>query len=518
MKVEFSKNSSIVPLIDLLLYVIGGDWGKEPEYSGDDYVLVNCIRGSEIKEWLTNKGKNASLRKIKKNSLAKRKLQEGDILIEISGGGPEQPVGRTILIDKVALSLNNDIPKICTNFLRLVRPTSKINPKYLNLYLNLFYESGEVAKYQGGSNNLRNLKFDDYVKIVVPIVPLPEQHAIVAKIEALFSELDNGIESLKKAQEQLKVFRQAVLKWAFEGKLTGEWRQSRRLNGIHNSSDEVLEKISTLQQSKKDFKINEISKSVVISDSDNLPEEWCWVELGGIIEEPKYGTSKKCIYGKKGIGVLRIPNICESIIDEADLKFAEFDEDEILNYQLKEGDLLIIRSNGSIDLVGKCSLIQRKDEKYLFAGYLIRLRPYKNIVFSKFLLYVLCSYSLRIQIESKAKSTSGVNNINSGEIKSLVLPLCHLDEQHAIVREIETRLSVCDKLEETISQSLQQAEALRQSILKKAFEGKLLTEAELQEVRKAPDWEPAEKLLERIKAEKLSVQPQIKSREKREKI
>jgi type I restriction enzyme S subunit len=85
----------------------------------------------------------------------------------------------------------------------------------------------------------------------------------------------------------------------------------------------------------------------------------------------------------------------------------------------------------------------------------------------------LSSVALRNQIESKAKSTSGVNNINSNELKSLIIPFCSCAEQKQIVQEIESRLSVADKLEETINNSLQQAEALRQSILKKAFEGKL---------------------------------------------
>ena len=78
------------------------------------------------------------------------------------------------------------------------------------------------------------------------------------------------------------------------------------------------------------------------------------------------------------------------------------------------------------------------------------------------------------QIESKAKSTSGVNNINSDELKSLIIPICSIEEQQQIVQEIESRLSVCDKIEEAISDSLKQANALRQSILKKAFVGKLL--------------------------------------------
>ena len=88
------------------------------------------------------------------------------------------------------------------------------------------------------------------------------------------------------------------------------------------------------------------------------------------------------------------------------------------------------------------------------------------------------------------------------EIKSIPIQLPPKTEQHQIVCEIETRLSVCDKLEETIAESLQKSEALRQSILKRAFEGKLLSEKELEEARNAPDWEPADKLLERINAEK----------------
>ena len=131
-----------------------------------------------------------------------------------------------------------------------------------------------------------------------------------------------------------------------------------------------------------------------------------------------------------------------------------------------------------------------KDQDHLFAGYLIRLRPLGKTVLPHYLLHVFSSSDLRVQIETKAKSTSGVNNINSDEIKSLVIPLCPLPEQHRIVSEIESRLSVCDKIEESIEQSLKQAESLRQSILKKAFEGKLVPQDSADE--------PASLLLERI--------------------
>ncbi len=93
-------------------------------------------------------------------------------------------------------------------------------------------------------------------------------------------------------------------------------------------------------------------------------------------------------------------------------------------------------------------------------------------------------------------------NLNSQIINALPIQLISPQEQSQIIQEIETRLSVCDNIESTIRESLEKAEALRQSILKKAFEGKLLSEEELQITRNAPDWEPAEKLLERIRAEK----------------
>ncbi|HEY4787797.1 MAG TPA: restriction endonuclease subunit S, partial [Bacteroidales bacterium] len=197
-------------------------------------------------------------------------------------------------------------------------------------------------------------------------------------------------------------------------------------------------------------------------------------KLGEITEKPQYGTSKKCDYGVKGIAVLRIPNIANGFVDCTDLKYAKFEKEEIENYQLKEGDILTIRSNGSVDLVGKCALISKRDEKFLFAGYLIKLRPKQNQILPKFLINVLSSCYLRNQIESKAKSTSGVNNINSEELKGLIIPLCSLKEQQIIISKLENKLTICDKLQETINQNLQLAETLRQSILKKAFEGKLV--------------------------------------------
>lgn len=207
-------------LENLFSLVIGGDWGKDLDFSDSDFVEVYCIRGSEIRDWTKDKGKTAVLRKIAKSSLAKRKLQEGDILVEISGGGPDQPVGRTVLIDKDVLEFEPDVPKVCTNFLRLVRLTDSVDKTFVNYFLTYFYYSGEVVNYQGGSNNLRNLKFSEYSTINIPLPPLPEQKRIVAKLDLLFGQLDHIRKRYESIEEITTKFVSSCLDNSYDSRST----------------------------------------------------------------------------------------------------------------------------------------------------------------------------------------------------------------------------------------------------------------------------------------------------------
>ena len=188
------------------------------------------------------------------------------------------------------------------------------------------------------STAIPSLSRDDVYPIEVGLPPLSEQRRIVAKIEELFSELDKGVESLKTAREQLKVYRQAVLKDVFEGKLSAK------------------------QPSPPER-------------SSGLAEGWRQVRLYALIDKPRYGTSRKCGYDTPGTGVIRIPNIGDGVLDTTDLKFASFDRAELDALELQRGDILSIRSNGSLSLVGKCALVTPAEEKFIFAGYLVRIRP-----------------------------------------------------------------------------------------------------------------------------------------------
>lgn len=379
-----------------------------------------------------------------------------------------------------------------------------------------------IAKITSGArgSTIKYLRIGDITSCPVNLVSITQQRRIVAKIEALFSELDNGIAALKTAREQLKIYRQAVLKHAFEGKLTAQWRKDNA--DKLETPEQLLARIQTEREAryqqqlaawkqavekweangKEGKKPGKPKKLVQLSDITELmkndfpvlPFGWSYIKLGNLIDEPTYGTSAKCEYDSGNQSVLRIPNISNGTIDDTDLKFASFEKGEIDSLQLHIGDILTIRSNGSISLVGTSALIKDKDVKHIFAGYLIRLRPDQNLVTPEFLLAILESHFLRSQIESFAKSTSGVNNINTGELQNLIIPLPSLHEQKEIAHHFESKLPLINSTDVEIDTQLKKSETLRQSILKKAFSGQLVAQD-------AND-EPASELLARIITEK----------------
>ncbi len=327
-----------------------------------------------------------------------------------------------------------------------------------------------------------------------PVAPLNEQRRIVSKIEEMFSDLDKAEESLRAAKSTLDIYRKSLLKLAFEGKLTAEWR--RQNPDKIEDADALLIRIRKERKTHYQATLHEWEKAVsewrqgdkntkkpakpkrlcAISDKpiDIGILGWSIVQLGLIVFDPVYGTSKKCDYDGGSIGVLRIPNIGEGHIDPTGLKSADFNETESRHWSLMEGDVLTIRSNGSLSLVGKSAIVKSQHTEYLFAGYLIRLRPIVTSLVPMYLVYLLMEPKIRMQIEKKAKSTSGVNNINAKELQGLNIPICPLAEQAEIVCLLDNAFETIEGLESEVDANLARTDMLRQSILKKAFSGQLV--------------------------------------------
>ncbi len=370
------------------------------------------------------------------------------------------------------------------------------------LYLYYFLEKVTkelYAKAHGsGMVHVTKKKFEE-TKINLP--PLPEQRAIVAKLEQLFSELDNGIACLKKAQEQLKVYRQAVLKQAFEGELTKAWREQQT---SLPSAKELLENINTEREQAAKLQGKKLKPVIPLTQTElvdlpELPEKWEWKFLEDITLEITDGDHQPPPKAIKGVPFITISNI-DKARNTIDFLASFYVSDEY-HSSLKEhrkprkGDILYTVT-GSFGI----PVLIDFDKPFCFQRHIGLIRPAFQTI-SKWLYYLLQTNHVFIQAKNTATGTAQ-KTVALSSLRTFLIPYCSPQEQSQIIQEIETRLSVCDNIESTIRESLEKAEALRQSILKKAFEGKLLSEEELQITRNAPDWEPAEKLLERIRAEK----------------
>jgi type I restriction enzyme S subunit len=328
--------------------------------------------------------------------------------------------------------------------------------------------------------------------LLVPLPPLPEQHRIVEKIEELFSELDNGVASLKKALEQLKTYRQAVLKWAFEGKLTEKWRNTHQ--DSLEDADTLLEQIKAerkrhYQQQLEDWKQalkewenngKETKKptaprkqeyySPLKQEETNklwkIPDKWTWEKVGNICQSIVPNRDKPKSFSGN-IPWITTPDIDSDLIT---LKLLpnhlglNINEVELYNARVIPKNSVIMTCVGSFGIVCINTIscvINQQLHAFMTHSY----------INNKYL-----AYALKIQqswMEKKSTSTTVVY-LNKTNSNSVPIPLCSLQEQTKIVQEIESRLSICDQLEATLTENLDKAEALRQSILKRAFEGKLV--------------------------------------------
>ena len=335
---------------------------------------------------------------------------------------------KAVLIDK---NLKGSL--LSTGFLQFRPEENGYNSRLFYYYLRSDRFLKQRDEYATGSTQVA-LTDEGAEKIDLVIPPQEQQKSIADKLDVLLTKVRDVQSRLDKIPTILGRFRQSIFASAFSGELTKEWRKKNKID-----------------------------------------TEWQESKLGRVLADLKYGTAKKCSREKKKHPVLRIPNVVQGYIDLNDLKYADLDKKEYESLKLEIGDILLIRSNGSVSLVGRTALVTDKEKGMAYAGYLIRLRVNQDLIIPEFLQYQLQSYAMRLQIELPARSTSGVNNINSEEVRNLQIALPSLDEQKEVIRRLQASFAFLEKNEREFDKAKNYTDKLEQSILAKAFRGELVS-------------------------------------------
>lgn len=338
--------------------------------------------------------------------------------------------------------------------LAAIRPDDSLDLKYL-LYYFRYFETQLSAKGTGTTFKAINQKLIKNLEI--PIPPLNEQTCIVARIEELFSELDKAVGTLKTTKEQLEVYRQAVLKAAFEGKYTKWWRKN------HNVS--ANEEYCELRKENQVFKDTSGDENEL---SLNIPDEWMKVRLGEIFDV-EVGATPSRQHAEYWNG--SIP-----WVSSGEVRFTTINKTrEMIT------DIGLKNASTNLQPIGTVLLAMIGEGKTRGQSAILNIPAAHNqntaaILVSK----TLCQpkyiyYFLQLNYENTRRVGSGNNQkaLNKERVRAIRVPFAPIAEQSIIVKEIEKRLSICENIEQTVNTALAQADAMRQSILKQAFEGKI---------------------------------------------
>lgn len=346
--------------------------------------------------------------------------------------------------------------KVCIGRgLTAIRPSEVLLTRYVLLFFR-YFEAQLASK--GTGTTFKAITQDVVKNLEIPIPPLPEQERIVARIEELFSQLDAGVETLKKTKAQLAVYRQAVLKEAFEGRLSAEWRK------VHSDCSPArdYESIAIKDPVYKDTSGDENEIRLT------LPDNWIRLRMGDVFSVEVGATPSR-----------RAPEYWNGTINWVSSGEVRFNRIFSTDERITEDGLA--NSSTNVQPVGTIMLAMIGEGKTRGQAAILEIPAAHNQNTAAILVSATpCDskyiyYFLQMNYENTRRVGSGNNQkaLNKERVRALRFPFTSFAEQRVIVEEIESRMSVCDSIEQTVDAALQQAEAMRQSILKDAFEGRL---------------------------------------------
>lgn len=299
----------------------------------------------------------------------------------------------------------------------LTANTELVLPKYI------FYRM-QIIQFDHSTH--KRYWIQQYSKIKVKIPPIPEQECIVVKIEELLSQLDGGVETLNKTKQQLAVYRQAVLKEAFE-------------------TD--VQKIAHSEIALKDLAVSK----------------------DGLRRGPFGGAIKKECFVPSGYKVYEQGNAINDTIEYGKYYIDEQKYQEMSSFHVQPFDLLVSCSG----TLGRITELPYNAPAGIINQALLRIRLNRDIILNRYFIEYFRSEFFQQKIFEKAQGSAMLNLVSIKVFRGITLLVPDIQRQKNILSELSGKLSICDSIEQTIDAALQQAEALRQSILKEAFEGEL---------------------------------------------
>ncbi|OFS01294.1 hypothetical protein HMPREF2954_07825 [Neisseria sp. HMSC067H09] len=335
-------------------------------------------------------------------------------------------------------------------------------------------------------------------KVEIPIPPLETQQAIVNKIESLFDEIDEGIGRLKTAAQQIQQYRQSLLKNAFNGELTKEWR-SKHADALP-SENELLAQIQTAreqhhaqqladwqtavsqweQNGKEGKKLSKPKASTqAVKFEENfadLPRGWGVVKLENIAEinSGMSVSANRKLTNPIAVNYLRVGNVQRGYLDLEEIKEMKIEAESFNKYRLRFGDVLF-NEGGDRDKLGRGWIWENQVENCITQNHVFRASPFlKSITHSKYISYLGNSRYGKSYFEETGKQTTNLASINKTVLSNFPVKLPSLAEQTQIVAILESKLTACDQLADELAKQLKQAEMLKQAVLKAAFSGGLL--------------------------------------------
>lgn len=337
-------------------------------------------------------------------------------------------------------------------------------------------------------------------QIPLIIAPEPEQLRIVAEIEKQFTRLDAAVAALKRVQANLKRYRAAVLKAACEGRLVpAEAGLARREGRSYEPASALLQRILAERRSGLGATQNNGRKgkykeppALDRSSLSPLPEGWEWASLAAIAELKgglTKGQKRRATDVLREVPYLRVANVQRGYLDLDEVKTIEATEDEIKELQLENGDVLF-NEGGDRDKLGRGWVWECKIAECVHQNHVFRARLLGDVMQPKLLSWYGNSIGQRY-FEDEGKQTTNLASLNMTKLSMLPVPVPPAAEQKRIVAELERRISVIEEMEIEVNADMRRSERLRQSILREAFEGKLIPQD--------PNDEPADALLERIR-------------------